>query len=472
VPNSPVAPSNTTDALADSVRRKVAWHILPLMFVLYVIAYLDRANAGFAKLPMEQALGFPDYVFGWGFGLFFAGYLFLEVPGALLVEYWSARKWFARILVTWGFCSMGMALVQTPVQFYLARFLLGLAEAGFFPGLIVYFTHWFPQRQRGRALGALLIGVPFSLALGARVSASLLELDWFGLAGWQWLFIIEGCPAVLLGLAVPFLIADRPKDAKWLTPEEREWLEQTLAAERQANLVSNPMTSRQVLGVRTMWQLAAGILVVNLGGYAMVFWLPTAVEGLLASAGRDATPSAVLNWMGPIYLCGLAGVVISGRSSDRTGDRKWHCIGGQVLTGVFLAASTIPGQPWPAIFAWLCLSGFFAYFWIAPFWALPTQALSAAAAAVAVGIINMCANVAGLLGSPVVGEMKSAGFGDRACLLLLAGCYVAGGLILVTVKVRRDEGVKLQAPPAGNPEVVVTGNVSATLRSSVTDQIA
>src|SRR5262245_11893512 len=181
-----------TDDVARSARRKVAWRILPLLFALYVIAYLDRANVGFAKLKMQSDLQFSDTVFGIGVALFFVGYMFLEIPGALLVERWSARKWFARILVSWGFCSMAMALVETETQFYVARFLLGLAEAGFFPGVIVYFSHWFPRKDRARAMSRMLFGVPLSLALGARVSAVLLEQTWFDLKGWQWVFLVEG----------------------------------------------------------------------------------------------------------------------------------------------------------------------------------------------------------------------------------------------------------------------------------------
>ena len=205
------------------LRRKVAWRILPLVVVLYIVSYLDRANVAFAKLRMGKALGFSDEVFGFGIGVFFIGYLFLEIPGALLVERWSARKWFARILITWGFISAAMAFVKTPSQFYWARFVLGVAEAGFFPGIIVYFTHWFAQRDRSRALSGLLVAVPLSLALGAPVSLMLLDVNWFGLEGWQWIFIIEGLPAVLLGGIVLVCFTDRPRDAKWLTQPEREY---------------------------------------------------------------------------------------------------------------------------------------------------------------------------------------------------------------------------------------------------------
>jgi ACS family tartrate transporter-like MFS transporter len=419
-----------------AVRRKVARRVVSLVFVLYIVAYLDRANVGFAKLRMKESLQFSEEVFGWGFGIFFAGYLLLEIPGALLVERWSARKWFARILFTWGLCSMGMALVRTPWQFYLARFLLGLAEAGFFPGVIVYFTHWFPRADRARALAGLVLAIPVSLALGARASGALLEGNWFGVDGWQWVFLAEGLPAVLLGLVVPFLMTDRPRQARWLSAAEREWLEQTLEGERREAAAGGIRLTR-ALSLPVVWLLALGILTTNTGGYALVFWLPTAVENLLKATTGEAAPSAVLNWTGLVYACGVAGVWLSGQSSDRTGERKWHCVAGQVLTGVFLAASALPGQSWATVFAWLCLAGFFSVFWPSPFWVLPTLTLSASAAAVSIGVINMCANLGGLLGSPVVGLMKDAGFSEGACLLFLASCYAAGGAVVALIRVPR-----------------------------------
>ena len=428
------------DAVARSARRKVAARLLPLLLAMYVVAYLDRANLGFAKLQMKDALGFSDGVLGWGIGLFFAGYLVLEVPGALLVEHWSARKWFARILVTWGLCSMGTAVVTSPGQFYAVRVLLGLAEAGFFPGVIVYFTHWFPRRDRAKALAGMLMAVPASLAVGAGASAVLLRQDWLGLAGWQWVFVAEGAPAVLLGLVVPLVLPDRPADARWLTAAERGWLERTLDAERAEAAAAGAVSVGRALRLPAVWLLAAGIFCTNVGGYALAFWLPTAVKGLLAATGRAADDTAVLLWTGPVYLCGVAAVALSGRSSDRTGDRKWHAVAGQVGAGLCLAGSVLPGQPWAAVFAWLCLAGFWAYFWIAPYWVLPTLALSSSAAAVAVGGINMCANLAGLVGNAGVGELKEAGVGDAECLLVLAGCYALGGVFVGMVRVRRGAG--------------------------------
>ena len=428
------------ERIAASTRRKMAWRILPLVMAMYVIAYLDRANLGFAAAPMLEQLQFTADVYGYGVGLFFVGYLLLEVPGALLVEHWSARKWFARILITWGLCSAGMAFVRTPEQFYLARFLLGLAEAGFFPGVIVYFTHWFPRAERARALSIMLLGVPGSLLLGSQVSAVLLQHPALDLAGWQWVFIVEGIPAVILGIAVPFLLPDRPRDAHWLTTEERDWLESTLEREHQETAaLTGRITLAQALRQRTVWLLALGILFTNVGGYALVYWLPLAIKGMLQATGTDPTNSDVLGWASWTYLGGLAGVLISGRSSDATGDRKWHCIAGQVGSGVFLAMSVIPGQPWPLVFTWLCLTGFCSTFWITPFWVLPTLALTSSAAAVSIGFINMCANVAGLIGSPIFGRMKAAGLPDAAGLIFLATAYALGGVFVAQIRLQRKD---------------------------------
>lgn len=416
-----------------ALRRKVAWRILPLVILLYLSAYLDRANVGFAKLRMQSDLQFSDEVFGLGIGIFFIGYLVLEIPGALLVERWSARKWFARILISWGILSAATAFVETPMQFYTARFLLGVAEAGFFPGIIVYFTHWFRQADRARAMSGLVIAVPFSLALGAPLSAMLLDVNWLGLAGWKWLFIIEGLPAVALGIAALLYITDRPRDAAWLTPEERDFLEGSLSREAQEKEAVRKLSIGDALKLPNVWLLALGIFATNTGGYAMSFWLPTTVKNL--SGGSDNT---ALLLSGLYYLCGLAGVIYAGFSSDRTGDRKWHCVAGMAGAGVMLAISAIPGAPFPVTMTTLCLTGLVAYSWPPPFWALPTLTLTASAAAASIGFINMFANIAGYLGNHIIGWMRQNGATDRACMFFLAGCYVLGGVIVSLVKVKRE----------------------------------
>ncbi|MCX6596615.1 MAG: MFS transporter [Acidobacteria bacterium] len=422
---------------AAALRRKVSWRILPLVVLLYLVAYLDRANVGFAKLRMQQDLRFSDEVFGLGIGIFFIGYLILEIPGALLVERWSARKWFARILITWGLISAATAFVTTPTEFYSIRFLLGVAEAGFFPGIIVYFTHWFPARERARAMSGLVVAIPFSLAIGAPLSGLLLDVHWFNLAGWQWLFIVEGLPAVVLGIVTLFVMTDRPRDARWLTPQERDHLEGVLAQEAAAKEAAGKVSVFAALRQRNVWLLALGIFATNLGGYALTFWLPTTVKSI--SGGSDRSTLLI---SGLFYLCGLVGVIVSGYSSDRTGDRKWHCIAGQVLAGCLLAASTIPGQPVWLVIAWLLLTGLVAQSWPPPFWALPTATLTASAAAASIGFINMFANLAGYLGNHVFGWMRGRGMSDLQGLMLLASCYLLGGLIVSQVRVSREAAAR------------------------------
>jgi ACS family tartrate transporter-like MFS transporter len=412
-----------------ALRRKVALRVLPPVFLIYVVAYLDRANVGFAKLRMASDLKFSEEVFGFGFGIFFIGYLLLEIPGALIVERWSARKWFARILISWGLISSLTAFIHTPLQFYIARFLLGVAEAGFFPGIIVYFTHWFASGDRTRALSSLLVAVPFSLAAGAPMSALLLDASWFKLAGWQWLFIIEGLPAVVLGFATLFWMTDRPREAKWLTPEERTRLEMVLAEEARTTGVRGNMGVWKALRLPNVWLLAVGILTANTGGYALSFWLPTTLKNL--SGGSD---HSVLFYSCLFYIFGLVGVLWSGQSCDRTGDRKWHCVIGMGATALLLMVSAIPGQPFGAVMCWLCLTAPAAYFWASPFWSLPTLTLTGSAAAVSIGFINMCANLAGYVGNHTMGWLKERGFSESVCLLVLACCYFLGSVFISFVK--------------------------------------
>jgi ACS family tartrate transporter-like MFS transporter len=319
------------------------------------------------------------------------------------------------------------------MQFYIARFFLGVAEAGFFPGIIVYFTHWFTGRDRARALSGLVMAVPFSLWLGASISAQILKVHWFGLSGWKWVFLLEGIPAVLLGITTLFLLDDRPRDAKWLRPEERRWLSEELEREAVAKRKQADVSVWQALRLTSVWLLALGIFATNTGGYAFMFWLPTAIKNLSGSS-----TTTVLGWSGLVYACGLVSVFLSGQSSDRTGDRKWHCVGGQIGAAIFLALSAVPGQPFWLVMVWLCLTGFAGYFWPSPFWALPTLTLTASAAAVSIGFINMCANLAGFLGNQNVGWLKAHGFGDRACLLFLAGCFLLGGLLISLLRIPKQ----------------------------------
>ena len=324
-----------------------------------------------------------------------------------------------------------MAFVKTPSQFYWARFVLGVAEAGFFPGIIVYFTHWFAQRDRSRALSGLLVAVPLSLALGAPVSLMLLDVHWFGLVGWQWIFIIEGLPAVLLGGIVLVCFTDRPRDAKWLTQPERDYLEGVLAAEATAKEATAKISVWQALRLPAVWTLVFGVMIGNSGGYALNFWLPTTVKNL--SGGSD---QMTLFYSALYYCCGILSVIISGQTADRTGDRKWHAAGGMIATGIFLICSTIPGQGFGTQMAWLCLTALGAFFWISPFWTLPSLTLTASAAAVATGLINMGANLAGYLGNHVTGWLRTNGFSETQCLHFLAACFIVGGIVISFLRLK------------------------------------
>src|SRR5581483_11678793 len=274
--------------VADRARRKMSRRILPYFFLLYIVAYLDRANVAFAKLSMSADLKFSEAVFGFGAGVFFIGYFLLEIPGALIVERWSARLWIARILVTWGLFTVLVGFVKTPIQFYVTRFLLGMAEAGFFPGAIVYFTHWFPVRDRARAMSGLILAVPLSFVLGAPVSAWCLSLDLFGLPGWRWIFILQGLPAILLGLITPFYLTDHPHQAAWLTAEERQWVTGELERERQLRQKAGRGILR-ALSERNVLTLAAALFLIVLASYGYVFWLPTTIQKAAATSISMAT---------------------------------------------------------------------------------------------------------------------------------------------------------------------------------------
>jgi ACS family tartrate transporter-like MFS transporter len=262
----------------DKTRRKIAWRVLPLVFVLYVIASLDRANVAYAKTTMMADQGFSEAVFGFGAGIFFVGYLLFEIPGALIVEHWSARLWIARILLTWGLCAVLVGFVRSPSQFYAARFFLGLAEGGFFPGIIVYLTHWFCPRDRARAVAGFILAIPVSLSLGAPISALILRLDWFGFAGWRWVFILEGLPAILLGAMTLMILTDHPREAGWLEPEERRWTVAELEAETRMKSAMAKVSVLQALRRKNVVLLALALCFANIGGYAFVFWLPSIVQ--------------------------------------------------------------------------------------------------------------------------------------------------------------------------------------------------
>jgi ACS family tartrate transporter-like MFS transporter len=426
---------------AETTRRKVARRILPFVFVLYIVNYLDRANIAFAKLSMSEELGFSEEVYGTGAGIFFLGYLALEIPGALIVERWSARRWIARILITWGLCTAAVALVRTPGQFYAARFCLGLAEAGFYPGIIVYLTHWFTPRDRARAMSSLIVAIPVALGLGGPLSAALLRVDWLGLSGWQWVFIVEGLPAVVLGIVTLFYLTDRPRDATWLTSVERDWITDELEAEKRRKAAAGRVSLLGAFRQRNTLLLAAALFTANISSYAFVFWLPTIIRNALPAAVRqhpDWSQTIAAGCAASPYIAGLVAVLLASRSSDRTGKPRLHTVVPLTAVAVFFAASSLPGQPFGLVMVWLTLTGAAFYAYPPSFWVLPTLTLSGSAAAASIGMINSIGNLAGFFGPWIMGSLLARGYTYSQLVPCLSGCSIIAALFVAGVRVSKE----------------------------------
>ena len=422
-------PADARALMEQTVVRKVAWRLLPYLFVLYIVAYLDRVNVAFAKTEMMSALGFSEAVFGFGAGLFFLGYFLLEIPGALIVERWSARKWISRILVTWGMCTVLIGFVRNAHEFYVMRFLLGAAEAGFFPGVIVYLTHWFPAKYRARAMGGFILAVPLSFTIGAPLSGHLLSLSWWNIPGWRWVFILEGLPAVILGATTLFYLKDRPREARWLKTEERNWLEAELQQEKQQK--RGKMTAWRALQERNVFILAFALFVSNIGSSAFFMWLPETVRRVSGLSAGEAS------WFTAIpFFVGIFGLILVSASSDRTGKRKLHASVSMLICGLSFGATGLFQQnfPWLMVCLSLAASGLFAS--TTSFWVLPTSTLTSSAAAAAVGLINSVGNLGGFFGPTLVGQILTRQQSFPLAVLCMAAFLCATGLLLLAVRER------------------------------------
>ncbi len=343
--NSKASVDVRADELPVITLRKVTWRLIPFLFLLYVIAWLDRVNVGFAGLQMNTDLGFSSTVFGFGSGIFFLGYCLFEIPSNVILERVGARLWIARIMITWGVISAGLMFVRTPPLFYLLRFLLGVAEAGFFPGVIYYLSLWYPAAHRARAIAAFMTAVPVTGLIGGPLSGALLGLDGiYGLKGWQWLFFLEGLPAVVLGGSVIFYLNDRPETTHWLAPAERDWLVETLATERKACLLRPDI--RVALTDGTVWKLGIIFLLVAAGFYGYSFWAPLIIKSLTGLSNFKV--GLVL---GAISAITILGMLLNSYHSDRTGERAIHIAVPLLVMGVGLIGCALLRQPVLAIIA-------------------------------------------------------------------------------------------------------------------------
>lgn len=413
-------------AVADSTLATVRRRLIPFLFLLYVVAYLDRVNIGFAALDMNRDLGFSATVYGLGSGIFFVSYTLLEVPSNLMLARVGAPLWIGRIMLTWGLVSVAMAFVRDATSFYVLRFLLGAAEAGFFPGIVFYLTQWFPARERARAIALFMTGTAIAGVIGGPLSSALLQADgWLGLRGWQWLFVIEGVPALLLAPVVWRRLAGGPADAAWLSPEQRTWLVETLAADAAASAAAHHDLRRAFRSAR-LWVLALVYFAIVMAFYGVAFWLPQIVQSLgSASSAGAAIISAVP------YVVAAAGMVFVGARSDRTGERRWH-VAAPALVGAagFLAAAALPHSLAGALVA-LSVAAFGIWGALGPFWALPTAFLRGTAAAGGVALVNAVGNIGGFVGPTVVGYARDATGSFAAGLwVLAAGLVVAAVAVL------------------------------------------
>jgi ACS family tartrate transporter-like MFS transporter len=404
---------------------KVARRLVPFLILCYFVAYLDRVNVSMAKLTMDPALGITDAQFGFGAGIFFVAYFIFEVPSNLALDRFGARKWIARIMFSWGVVSGCMALIHGVTGFYFIRVLLGAAEAGFFPGIIYYLTLWFPSLYRARIVGYFMVAIPLSTVIGNPISGAILGLHGFlGLDGWQWLFILEAAPAVILSFFVWFYLTDRPPDATWLAPEERQWLVERLEAERRQRVaarhysVLDALTNGRVLAIAVIY---FGIVATN---YGLSFFLPTIVKQFGLTNFATGIVSAIP------YFVGAIAIVAWGYSSDRFHERKAHLAIAILISVIGLAAAALLNDPTTKMAA-LAVAGFGIFASLPVFWTLPTAFLSGAAAAGGIAIINSIGNLAGFAGPYAVGAIKEATGSFAGGLFAIAACALISFVVVL-----------------------------------------
>ncbi|MET4798180.1 MFS transporter [Bradyrhizobium sp. LB11.1] len=410
--------------IETSTIRAISWRLIPFLVLAYFFSYLDRVNLGFAALTMNAEFKFTPLIFSWGAGIFFIGYFIFEVPSNLALEKFGARRWIARIMVTWGIISALMALVNGVTSFYVLRFLLGVAEAGFFPGIILYLTYWYPAEYRGRFLAAFAIAVPISTVIGAPISGLLLGLDGaMGLKGWQWLFVLEGIPSVLLGIVTWFYLTDRPEKADWLSAEQKAWLKGRLDSEVAAKQAVKHLSLGEALSSPKVITLSLVYFGFVAALYGMQFWLPQIVKAFGLTNAQTGFVTAIP------YVFGTIAMILWARHSDATRERVFHVGAPMLLIAVALAISSYITDPTMTMVALTFAAiGVFCVFGV--FWTLPTAWLSGTAAAGGIALINSIGNLAGFGGPYLIGWVKEATGQTSTGLLVLAMLPLLAGILV------------------------------------------
>jgi len=428
--------------IGAQTRGVVGWRLLPFLFVLYIVNYVDRTNLAYAAMGMSHDLGFSDHVFGLGAGIFFISYLALQIPGALLVERWSARRMISATMIAWGSLTVLTALVHTPSQLYLARFVLGAAEAGFFPGVIVYLSHWFIFEDRAKATSNFMGAIPLSAVLGSPLAGWILGRGWLGFAGWRWLFVVEGAPAILLGIVAFFFLTDWPREAEWLTAEQRKWLEQKLKEETPPCTVA--ITVWQAMRSPAIVWMAALTFLAYIGQYTFVFWFPTMLKRLTSFTDMRVGIVGALP-----FVAAFIAMQVNGWHSDKQAERRWHAAMPLFVAGTAYFFLSIPGHSVVVTVAWFTVAGVLTAY-LSTFWAIPTEILSQAEAATAVGFINSVGSIAGFAGPYIFGYVYTytgASF-SSGLRLVMAAVLIAGLMILRIPKAAARISASSIAKPA------------------------
>ncbi len=413
---------------------KINWRLLPLLFFCYIIAYIDRINVGFAKLHLREVLDVDPLkygsVYGLGAGLFFIGYFIFEVPSNLILQRVGARMWIARIMILWGLVSMAMMFMKSVAVFYIMRFLLGAAEAGFFPGVILYLTYWYPAKERARTVALFALGGVAAGVIGSPISGAILHaFEGVGrLAAWQWLFLLEALPAIVMGFVILFVLPNRPREVRWLSDSEKAWLQRRLDDEASASSAHQSHRLSEVFTSGRVWLLCLLYFLMNIGGYGYELWLPSIIKSF------SGLSDAMVGWINAIpYLIAAVVMLLVGRHSDKTGERRVHVAVAAIVSAIGFGLSAYFKNPYLAL-ASLALAFAGIKSTLGPFWAMTTGFLSGTAAAGGIALINSVGNLGGFFGPYIVGEIKDRTGSNLIALLFLGTALLCMGLLALTVR--------------------------------------
>ena len=442
---SAAASSLPATSVESATIRKVRWRLLPYIALLYVIAYVDRVNVSYAELDMKRDLAIKAAAYGLVAAIFFIGYFLFEIPSNVILHRVGARTWMARILLSWGIIAVATGFVHSVGQLYVARFLLGVAEAGFFPGMVLYLTYWFRAREQARAFAFFMLAQPIAFIVGAPTGGFILDhVQWAGLQGWRWVFILQGIPAIVLGVVTFFYLTDRPRQAHWLGAEERDWLEGEIAREHEEKQRKHQISQWQALRNPRVLHLTAIYFGIVLGFYGLNFWLPTIVKQIDPSYSN--TNIGVIAMIP--YVVGGVAMVLNGWHSDRTLERKYHTMACTVIAAIGLIGVATFRHNAALAVTFLCIVAVGNFGYIAPFWALPALFLSEASAAVGIALINSIGNLGGFFGPYIVGQKASETNATKG-LFILAASFLAATVLLALLRAEPLEAAEEEREVAG-----------------------